>query len=273
MFQFLKKIYDYIFPPDSNTQNAITLYNIMYFKRMQKHANKLNNTYKDEINLFAINYKKINNIDVLLQQISVLPYDIICISNINNNIHTYFDGSRYVVTYYAEFIANLLDMYYAYNANCIILSRFPISETKQYIVDELEDGNSILRITVKVSGNNINVYNILLSSVILTNAKLTNTFFYDVLDNNYNNQPYIITGHITHNFFDLFCYSVQSGRIMLGYNNIKVTDIIPIQYTHFNNDASVFYINAKWCNYDIYPIHQIKIGNYGQKSTIKVNIK
>lgn len=274
MFQFLIKIYNYIFqktvehlyPHPHPQPNVINLYRVLKNKHIQKYNYKYSRSnkyiYIENLTLYSIDYKKINDIYSLLQILSNGIHDIICISNIIDEIQTYNDGIKYVVTYTAHFIAHIMDMYYIVGANCIILSRIPIHSEKSYILDELYD-NYIQRITLYVNETYINIYNVNIYPSVFNCLNYTNTFVANLLEDNYNKIPCIITGIINN--------SIYNWMLSILNNDNNTTNINTL--LALNNKYSVtqfIYLNTQWCKQLIYI--QMKTNDiYGISTIIKIN--
>lgn len=260
MFQFLKDVYNYFFKSENTislTQNSvtvqhtdknqITLYKIMTTKHMQKYNNRYSQynkyIYKDNISVYTFDNKHSNDIDFILKKLSMLSHDIICITNITNSLQSYYDGLNHRVIYIATFIASIMDMYYIVGSNCIFLSRLPIHNTKSYIIDELY-GNYIYRITVHVNEKNINIYTVNINPSVISYLNYTNTFIANLLDDNYNKIPYIITGIANNTLYNW----IMSSNTISNTSNYKasINSLLPLN----NKYTSTYfvYVNSYWCN-------------------------
>ena len=267
MFQFLINIYNYIFhKKDKESPTAINLYKTMQSKKMQKFNNKHSkfnkHIYIDNLSVYSIDYKKINDIYLLLQTLSLLSYDIICISNINNELQTYNDGTKYVVIHTAQFIAQVMDMYYIAGANCIVLSRIPIHTDKTYIIDELYN-NYIQRITLYVNDMYINIYNVNIQPSIFNLSNYTNTFVSNLLEDNYNKTPCIITGIINNSLYNWVMSIVDNS-----YNPTNINSLLSI--TNKYTATQFIYLNTQWCN-QLICIQRKTQDIYGIYTIIKIN--
>jgi len=267
MFQFLKDGYNYFFPPASAIiQAQQTAYATQIQKYLKKTNNKLANIYTDRIRHLTIDYSKINDIYSLLQQISAMTYDIICIVNIDTKPYTYYNISC-TVTNNAQYIAGVMDMYYVYHGDCILLSRYPIKHTKYYILDE-NNGNHCMRITVKVAAINIHIYSMSLTTVDISNPKYPGLCIYDVLDDNYNTVPCIISG-IIKPMIQPFNWSVSS---VYNQTKLQITNLILAEKPAWFSSTLFNYVNDIWCYNVIYPLQQSNIGNYAIETFIKLNV-
>lgn len=306
MFQFLRNIYNYFFhAKTSNQANAINLYGTMKAKKFQRHNNKISKfnkyIYADNLSVYSVDYKKINDLYLLLQTLSNGAYDIICITNIYNELQTYNDGVKYVVIYTAQFIAQTMDMYYTTGFNCIILSRMPIhtfctgikslsqcnatnvilnsqsrhstsvemglefsvsGTEKKFIFDELHN-NYIQRITIYINDTHINIYNVNIQPTVFNYTSYTNTFVANLLEDNYNKIPCIITGIVNN--------SIYNWVISLISNNYNTTNINTLLSLNNQCNSTQFtYVNSLWCNQLIYIQNKIQ-DIYGIYTIIKIN--
>lgn len=270
MFQFLSDIYNYFFPVKNTNSQALNLYKIMKTNHFQKYNNRHNKynkyIYKDYINVYSIDYKQITDIYVLLQKLVLLSHDVICISNINNTLQSYNDGSKYIVIYTADFIARIMDMYYVVGYNSIILSRLPIHSHKSYIIDELYN-NYIQRITIYVNDKYVNIYNTNIYPSVFDYSNYTNTFINDLLEDNYNKIPCIISGVVNYTLYSwIMSLNKNKNTITLHANK---SELLPLNNTY--TPEYFIYVNSIWCNNFIDTVNIINDTEYSVNTTIKIN--
>jgi hypothetical protein len=238
----------------------------MKAKQVQRYNNKISKfnkyIYVDNLSVYSIDYKKINNLYVLLQTLSNGVYDIICITNINNDLQTYNDGLKYVVVYTAQFIAQTMDMYYTTGCNCIILSRIPIHSEKAFILDELYN-NYIQRITIYINDTYINIYNVNIHPTVFNCSSYTNTFVANLLEDNYNKIPCIITGILNNSIYNWAITLINNS-----YNPTNINALLSLNNTF--NTTQFIYVNSLWCNQVIYILNKIQ-DICGIYTIIKIN--
>jgi hypothetical protein len=266
MFQFLKDVYNYFFPVTPTIHAQQTEYATQIQKYMKKTNNKLVNVYADRIRYMTIDYSKLNDMYSLLQQISALPYDIICIVNIDTKPYTYYNITC-TVTNNAQYIANIMDMYYVYHGDCILLSRYPIKHTKYYILDE-NNNNHCMRITVKIADIHIHIYCMSITTVDIVNPKYPGLCIYDVLDDNYNSVPCIISGIIKPSV-QLFGWGFNTGD---KQNKLQITHVIDAKTPAWFSSTLFNYVNDIWCYNAIFNLSQSNVGNYAIETFIKINL-
>jgi hypothetical protein len=272
MIQFLTDIYNYIFPVKNTTTQQLNLYKIMKTKHFQKYNNRYSKynkyIYKDYISVYSIDYKQITDIYVLLQKLVLLSHDIICISSISNTLQSYNDGSKYIVIYTADFIARIMDMYYIVGNNSIILSRLPIHNHKTYITDELYN-NYIQRITIYVNEKYVNIYNATIYPNVVDYSNYTNTFITNLLEDNYNKIPFIITGVINHTIYSWIMSFNKSKSKNSNVLYLIEASLLPLKNAY--TPSQFIYVNSLWCNNFIYTVNIINDTEYSLNTTIKIN--
>lgn len=275
MFQFLKDIYNYFFRPETvthdNNQQQLTLYKIITLKHMQKYNNRYNQynkyIYKDNLTVYTFDNKNSNDIAALLKKLSIVSHDIICITNITNTLQSYQDGLKHQVIYTADFIARIMDMYYAIGSNCIILSRLPIHNSKAYMIDELHS-NYIHRITVHINEKDINVYTVNINPSIISYSNYTTTFIANLLEDNYNKIPYIITGVATNTLYN-WIMTFKPKQVSLHFTH-NITYLLPLNNKY--TPTYFIYLNSHWCNQFVCIDTIIYDTPYSINTLIKINM-
>ncbi len=269
MFQFLKRIYRFFFPEKNTNSRPLTLYQIKINNRFQKYNNRYSKynkyIYKDYISVYTIDNAHLYiNIYLLLKKLAILSHDIICISNITNTLQYYNDGNKYMAIYTADFISRIMDMYYDVGHNCIILSRFPIHNHKTYIIDEVYN-NYIQRITIYMNEKYINIYNVNVQPNVFDYSNYTNTFINNLLEDNYNKIPCIITGVINYTIYNWIMTFNKSKSDNMLYSSA----LLPLKNKY--SPTYFIYVNSIWCDNFIYTVNIINDTEYSANTTIKVN--
>jgi hypothetical protein len=163
-----------------------------------------------------------------------------------------------------------MDMYFMTGTNCIILSRLPIKEHKLYLLDEVYN-NYILRISIHINDRLIHIYNVNIRPSVFECLNCTNTFVSNIIEDNYNTVPCIITGIIHNTLYNRIIASIGNNT---AHPLKQLNRLLPLESEHqfrYNYNTTQFaFVNSMWCNQSIYIMNKTNIGTNGIEMNLKV---